>query len=92
VRESVVEKKVCKAARANGWWVLKLNIIGMIGFPDRLLLGPGGRIMFIEFKAPGRKPRASQVRIINKLRELGFEVYVIDNIEDGEKIVSRPLA
>ena len=51
------------------------------GMPDRLLLFPDGKLAFAEIKAPGRKPRPLQISRIEKLRSLGFKVYVIDSIE-----------
>jgi hypothetical protein len=50
--------------------------------PDRLCLLPGGRVLFIEVKAPGKKPTKLQDLEHRKLRSLGFEVLVIDNKED----------
>jgi hypothetical protein len=53
----------------------------MVGVPDRIILMPNGKIAFAELKAPGKKPRAIQVKRINQIRQLGFKVYVIDNTQ-----------
>jgi hypothetical protein len=50
--------------------------------PDRLVLLPGGKLAFVEVKAPGKKPRMLQVKRHEKLRELGFQVFVLDATED----------
>jgi len=42
--------------------------------------------MFIEFKAPGKKPTPLQNAWHEKLRALGFTVHVIDNVSDFERI------
>ena len=42
-----------------------------------------GRIVFIEFKAPGEKPTALQWRMIERLRGAGCEVHVCDSVEAG---------
>ena len=46
--------------------------------PDRLLLLPEGKMMFVEVKAPKKKPRALQLKRHGELRRLGFDVYVLD--------------
>ena len=45
---------------------------------------PGGRIVFVEVKAPGKGPTELQERDHWRRRKLGCEVWVIDNIEDVE--------
>jgi hypothetical protein len=45
------------------------------------VLLPLGKIAFVELKAPGKKPRPLQIRRIKQLRKLGFNCYVIDDVE-----------
>lgn len=52
---------------------------GNAGVPDRLILLPGGRVAFVELKAPGKKLTALQEAQQRKISGLGFEVFVIDN-------------
>ena len=58
------------------------------GIPDRILIGKG-KIIFVELKAPGKKPRSDQRVWIKKLRDHGAIVYVIDNIPDVDKFISK---
>ena len=46
--------------------------------PDRLVLLPGGKIGFVEIKAPGKVPRPLQVARHRLLKRLGFQVFVLD--------------
>ena len=48
--------------------------------PDRIVLFPGGHIGFVEVKAPGKEPRPKQQARIKMLMNLGFKVYVLDDI------------
>ena len=57
----------------------KLVSPGTDGMPDRMILLPGGRIGFVEVKAPGKKPRPLQVKRHGQLRALGFPVFVLDD-------------
>lgn len=84
MRESRIEKKVCDYAKANGWLVFKFT--GRKGVPDRIFI-KDGKIFFVEFKAPGELPTELQKRIHDKIRAQGVTVFVIDNIEEGYKIV-----
>ena len=78
MREKIIEEKLTKAVKQNG---------GTAGVPDRIVLMPGGRIAFVEVKAPGEKPRPLQLSRHKLLRRLGFLVYVLDACEDIEKII-----
>ncbi|HCB92079.1 MAG TPA: nuclease, partial [Ruminococcaceae bacterium] len=42
---------------------------------------PGGRMAFVEVKAPGRAPRPLQEARHRTLRRLGFRVFVLDRPE-----------
>lgn len=47
--------------------------------PDRLCLFPVGKAIFVELKRPGEKPRPGQIREMNRLMALGFDVWVIES-------------
>lgn len=86
--EANVELPVCEFARGNGWRNRKLKWIGRRGAPDRLFGKKGHKPRLVEFKRPGAKPSKQQLREHERLRNMGFEVYVIDNVEDGYALFS----
>lgn len=47
--------------------------------PDRIVLLPDGKIIFVECKAPDEKPRPDQLREHARLFALGFHVVVLDS-------------
>ena len=51
------------------------------GVPDRIVFLPGGVVIFVELKAPGKQSTPLQVRIQQMLRDLGSDVRVIDSLE-----------
>jgi len=61
MREKTIEQHLVAAVKAAGGICPKLVCPGFDGMPDRIMLMPGGRIAFVEVKAPGEKPRALQV-------------------------------
>ncbi|PHS06387.1 MAG: nuclease [Blastopirellula sp.] len=82
MREAPIEKKVTEFAKAKGWISYKWVSPNYRGVPDRLFF-KASQIIIIEFKATGRKPSKLQAHIHKKLEKEGFEVHVIDSIEDG---------
>ncbi len=79
MREKTIEQKFRVAVRAAGGVAVKFTSPGLDGMPDRLVLLPGGRMAFVEVKAPGKKPRPLQEARHRMLRRLGFQVYVLDD-------------
>ena len=84
--EKHIENKCREIAKRRGYVFWKLVVQGYPGVPDRLMLSPGGSAIFIEFKAPGKKPTPLQLAWHDRLRKLGFPVHVIDNVPDFETI------
>lgn len=81
MREKTIEQHLVKAVKNSGGIAPKLVSPGFDGVPDRLVLLPGGKIGFVEVKAPGKEPRPLQVARHGLLRRLGFKVYVLDDPE-----------
>lgn len=81
MREKTIEQHLVKAVKNSGGIAPKLMSPGFDGMPDRLVLLPGGKIGFVEVKAPGKEPRPLQVARHGLLRRLGFKVYVLDDPE-----------
>ena len=77
--EKTLEHKFVTEVKRVGGLALKFVSPGFDGVPDRLVLLPGGRLGFVEVKAPGKRPRPLQLARHRLLRRLGFKVYVLDN-------------
>lgn len=76
--ETTVEQYLRKQVKKAGGLALKLVCPGFTGVPDRMILMPGGRVFFAETKDKGKTPRPRQRRVHDRLKELGFTVFVPD--------------
>ncbi|WP_434302675.1 VRR-NUC domain-containing protein [Clostridium botulinum] len=81
MEESRIEKRLKKEIEKLGGKALKFVSPGVSGVPDRIVLLPQGKIVFVELKAPGKEPRPIQKYRIKELTALGFRVEIIDGIE-----------
>lgn len=89
MREKEIEKKLVEETKRRKGLAVKFVSPGFDGMPDRILLLPGGKIVFVEVKAQGRKPRPLQLVRHATLRRLGFTVFVLDQEEGIAKILEE---
>lgn len=89
MREADVERYFVRKVREAGGLPLKFAPPGWAGAPDRIVLLPGGRVVFVELKAPGKKMRPLQVKRAETLEGLGFQVYCLDSKEAVTAFVSE---
>ena len=84
-----VEQPVRHWAERNGFVCFKYTPFGKRGIPDHFFFGPFPLLVIIEFKRPGRKvePGSLQEYTIKILRQLGWPVYVVDNKDDGIRLL-----
>lgn len=90
--ENTVEGYLRKKVRAVGGKCYKFICPGHIGAPDRLCIFPPGIIYFIETKAPGGKPRPTQLAFHRELAALGVTVRVIDTREKVRAFIEEVTA
>lgn len=78
--EKTVEAALVARVKALGGICDKFNS-GRRSVPDRIVTLPGNRIIFVECKAPGKKPTPLQLRDHERRQALGCDVRVIDSVE-----------
>lgn len=79
--EKQIEQYLVKRVKELGGKAYKFVSPGNAGVPDRLVCLPGGKMVFVELKAPEKKPTALQIVKHRELQNLGFRVLVIDSKE-----------
>lgn len=80
MREKTIEQKLVRAVKAADGICPKFTSPGFDGMPDRLVLLSGGKMAFVEIKAPGMKPKPLQSARHGMLQRLGFMVFVLDDV------------
>ena len=78
--EKTLEQFLCRKVKELGGKCIKMT--GEKGIPDRLVILPGGKCVFVELKREGEKPRPIQEFRIKQLMQLGCNVLVMDSKED----------
>lgn len=84
--ESSVERQLKRTVEGleDRIMCLKFESPGMSGVPDRVILLPGGHTVFVELKQPGKRERARQEYVQQKIRDAGFTVF--SGVDSPEKI------
>ena len=77
--EKLIERKLVTIVKREGGVCPKFTSPGSAGWPDRLILLPGGKVAFAELKAPQGRLSPIQVQRHVQLRDLGFSVFVIND-------------
>lgn len=89
VKESDVEQALLDRVSALGGICVKVTVLGQRGFFDRLIVLPGGRVIFAEVKKPhGGRVTAHQKQYHRLLRELGAAVVLVRKFEDIDRVVT----
>lgn len=83
MRESAIENALVARVKNLGGLCEKFTSPNRRAVPDRLVTLPGGKIIFVELKAPGKKATKLQERDHTMRRNLGCDVRVIDTVEDA---------
>lgn len=79
--EKTLEKQLNNGIKKAGGKSIKLSSMYYTGLPDRLIVLPDSRVMFVEVKTTTEKPKPRQIFVHDELRALGQEVWIIDSTE-----------
>ena len=88
MRERDIEAHLVRKVKELGGEIRKVSWVGRVNAPDRLVLLPERRSIWVELKAPGKVPTAQQIREHNRMRRMGELVKVIDSIDGVEELLA----
>lgn len=89
MRESTLERRLVREVERIGGRAPKWVSPGNRGVPDRLVILPGGRTVYVEMKAPGKPLEPLQAKWAKTLRSLGHKVYKIDSHDDIDRFIAE---
>lgn len=87
--ERDIEKKLVQGVKRLGGLCLKWVSPGNSGVPDRIVLMPGGKAIFVELKRPGGREGALQQYWKATLDALGFECRTIYNRQELQELLMK---
>lgn len=89
VSEKNIEDYLRLKTKHMGGRAYKFSSPGNAGVPDRLVVLPGGRVAFVELKAPGKQPTPLQQNKMRELRRLGMVCTWTDSKEGVDRILEE---
>ena len=87
--EATIERYLYDQCKKRGWLCEKFTSPQRRSVPDRIVSLPNGEALFVELKAPGKKPTDLQALDHKRRRKLGFSVEVIDTKEGVDKLIKE---
>lgn len=81
MNEKILEKKLREKIKNRDGMALKFVPTFYKGAPDRIVLLPGGKTVWVELKTTGQKLRPIQEVRKKELENLGYKVFVVDSQE-----------
>lgn len=82
--ESALERSLVGAVKKIGGRAYKWVSPGETGVPDRIVILPWGKIIFVELKRPGRNDGRSprQIKVARQLTAMNCTVWLINDLDD----------
>jgi hypothetical protein len=90
--EGKVKKYLRDECKKRGWLCVPTTVIGLNGWPDRLILANGGFAAFVEVKAEGASLNTDHVRTqqdrLADLRAYGFTADLVRGKEGVDTLLT----
>ena len=87
--EAAIERKLVEKIRKIGGIAYKFVSPDNPGVPDRLIILPDGRIVFVELKSSFGRLAKLQAWQISRMKELGCDVRVLHGVDDVDRFISE---
>lgn len=88
--ESKIEKQSASEAKKIGWFGIKLLSSLFKGLPDRMFIGYG-KVVFIEYKQPGKLPTPLQTKVHNIFKNYGITVHIAHSVDETLRILNNEI-
>ena len=87
--EREIESFLVRKVREMGGAAYKFVSPGNTGVPDRIVVLPGGKIIFVELKTEKGRPSVLQGCQIKKLRKLGCDARILYGMKQVEEFLEE---
>ena len=87
MRESEIEALLVRAVQERGGLCWKFVSPGNVGVPDRIVVSPSGRVVFVELKTDTGRLSSIQHYQQEQLRRRGAEVHTLYGLDAVRKFV-----
>ena len=87
VSEKAIERYLAESVKKMGGICLKYANAGMVGYPDRICLLPGGVTVWVELKSKGEKPKVLQFIRFKQMASIGHPVHVCASKHDIDELL-----
>lgn len=87
--EAEVERKFVNLVKERGALCYKFVSPGNPGVPDRILILPDGRVMFVEMKSAVGRTKKLQDYQLEKLSRQGVPTFVLRGMDDVKKFIEE---
>lgn len=81
MKESVIEARLVREVKKRGGLCYKFTSPGTAGVPDRIIILPGGRVVFAELKTEIGRLAKIQKWQIDEIRNRGCDVRVLKGLD-----------
>lgn len=92
ITEKAVEAYLKKSMKEAGGLCWKFVSPGIVGVPDRICIFPGGEVIFVELKAPGKVPSPMQYRRLADINSLNAEATWLASLEEVDVFIEMHVA
>ena len=89
MREASIERRLVDGIRKAGGLALKFTSPGHSGVPDRIVLLPGGRVVFVELKTETGRLSPLQAAVHRQFRSYGMDVRTLRGKQEVEGFISE---
>lgn len=89
MREVQIENYLVREIKKLGGLCWKFTSPGQKGVPDRIILLPKGKVIFVELKTETGRLSVLQQRTITVLENLGHRTYVLKSKEEVKQFIEE---
>lgn len=89
MRERSLQKNILALCADNAILAVKVDSTSSRGWPDLTIILPNGRVLFVELKTELGVISALQARMHKKIKQNKGSCYVIREITEFERLISR---